>query len=158
MSFLNLKKMFYFQDETQNFDEEQHQAGTGFMLCLTDAIRELQKQGYDENLVPEFDHLSCRSGEIKLYPKEFFIDDMIRFENSSDPDDQSILYAITCEDRKLKGLYVESYGVYHDELSAGMLERIKHCRSHPKKSSSKPLAEKPSIATRLRDRLDHLLD
>ncbi len=125
-------KLFTFFRETSDFDEEQHQAGTGFMLCLTDAIRELQAQGYAENLVPCFDHLSCRSGEFKLYPRDFFIDEMIRFENSSDPDDQSILYAIRSPSQNLKGLYVESYGVYHDELSAAMLERIKQCRTQQK--------------------------
>lgn len=106
-------------------------AGTGFMMNLTDAIQQLQVRGYGENLVPCVDHLSCRSGQIELYPRDIYIDEIIRFENASDPSDQSILYAITCERRQIKGIYVESYGVYHDELSATMLERIKFCRKNP---------------------------
>lgn len=122
-------KLLSFFHPKPDRDEEQHQAGTGFMMCLTDCIRQMQAKGYDENLVPCFDHLSCRSGEFRLYPRDFFIDEMIRFENSSDPDDQAILYAIRCPRQNLKGLYVESYGTYHDELSTGMLERIKQCRN-----------------------------
>lgn len=128
------KLFHYFQHDAS--DEDQHTAGTGFMQTLTDAVRDLKKEGYNEHLIPCFDHLTCRSGTVRMYPRDFYIDEMIRFENSSDPADQSILYAISCKSRKLKGLYVESYGTYHDELSGAMLERIKQCRlkSHSNQS------------------------
>ncbi len=100
------------------------------MINMADAIRTLEKRGYTENLVPKFDHLTCQNGQIALYPKEFFIDEILRFEVASDPDDNSILYAITCRDKNIKGIYVESYGVYHEELSEAMLERIKFCRAN----------------------------
>ncbi|GEM_PF-2656304 len=102
-------------------------SGTGFMLCLSEAIRELQRLGYKENLCPANDHLCCRSGAIKLYPKDIKIDEMIRFENASDPDDQAILYAINCESKNLKGLYVDSYGVYHDDLSPELIKCFRDC-------------------------------
>lgn len=100
-----------------------NQAGTGFMLSLTDSIHEFEKKGYTENLVPRFDHFESRSGQVKLYPDDLKIDKVLRFENSSDPDDQSIMYAISSGD--LKGLYVDSYGLYHDELSPAILDRLK---------------------------------
>ena len=155
MSIFKFKKLFHFFDHVRDVDEEQHQAGTGFMLCLSDAIRELEKRGYNKNLTAKTDHFCCDCGDVKLYPREIYIDDIIRFENSSDPDDQAILYAISCEEKKLKGLYVESYGIYNEELSAGLIERIKYCRTHPK-PIKKPLEQKPSVATRLREALDHL--
>ena len=130
---MRLSKLLSFFKKAPCVDEQQHQAGTGFMQCPTDAIRELQAKGYTENLSACFDHLSCRSGEVQLYPQDFYIDEMLRFENSSDPDDNSILYAITCKNHKIKGLYIESYGTYHDELSAGMLDRIKLCRMQQQK-------------------------
>ena len=129
MKFLSLIDLF---TSEPTIHEDQMKAGTGFMRSLTDAILDLQKKGYVENLVPCYDHLTCQSGAIRMYPREFFIDEMMRFENSSDPGDQSILYAITCDSRNLKGLYIESYGTYHDELSEGMIERIKFCRSNRK--------------------------
>ncbi len=140
---MKLSTLFSFFKKAPCIDEEQHQAGTGFMQCPTDAIRELQARGYTENLSANVDHLSCNSGEIKLYPKDFFIDEMLRFENSSDPDDNSILYAITCKNHNIKGLYFESYGTYHDELSAGMLERIKLCRAQQQQ------LQQPQIEPRL---------
>jgi hypothetical protein len=99
-----------------------NQAGTGMMITLSETIRKLQLKGYKENIIPKFDHLECRSGEIKLDIKDFVVDEIVRFENTSDPDDQAILYAITAPKYNLKGIYSESYGLYHDNLS----EEMKH--------------------------------
>jgi hypothetical protein len=99
-------------------------AGTGFMASLSETIRKLENDGYKENLTPCFDHLSCRVGEIKLYPEDFVVDKVVRFENSSDPDDQSILYAVSSDTHGVKGLYVESYGLYHESLSKEILDKL----------------------------------
>jgi hypothetical protein len=101
------------------------QAGTGFMNCLTEELHRLEEAGYKENLSAKFDHFEARSGEIKLNPSEIIVDDHIRFENTSDPDDQSIAYAIRDPNTGIKGVYVESYGLYHDELSHQMIELLK---------------------------------
>lgn len=99
-------------------------AGTGFMINLADAIRLLQLEGYDINLVPQFDHFTYDDQKKSLYPSELRVDKVLRFENSSDPDDQSILYAISSKDYSLKGLYVDSYGTYHDNLSIKLLDTL----------------------------------
>lgn len=103
-------------------------AGTGFMIDLATAIRKLEKQGYIENLVPMYNHFECRSGRYKITPKDFTVDKMVRFENTSDPDDQAILHAISIPRLKLKGLYIDSYGLYHDELSKEMLDKLSRPR------------------------------
>lgn len=124
--FNKMSHLFFKED----IDQEQLHAGTGFMLCLSDMIRDCEKQGYTANLVAEYDHF--RVDQIKIYPDDFFVDEIQRFENSSDPDDQAILYSISSRRYGLKGLYVESYGLYHDSLSPAMLERIKFCQKSTK--------------------------
>lgn len=106
--------------------EDELTAGTGFMLELREGIRRIENIGYVANLSSRYDHFEAKSGEIKLYPGQFRIDGMLRFENTSDPDDQSILYAISSSDGELKGAYVESYGLYHEELSPEMLRTFKN--------------------------------
>jgi hypothetical protein len=101
------------------------QAGTGAILTLSQVIRKLQEKGYPENLIPNYDHLACRSNEIELYPGDIVVDEMVRFENTSDPDDQSILYAISSPTKNIKGLYVDSYGLYHDELSIALIQKLR---------------------------------
>lgn len=104
-------------------------AGTGEMQCLSVAMTELQSQGYTTNLTLKYDHFESEKGDVKLYPHDLFFDDVIRFENTSDPDDQSILYAISSVVGGIKGIYVESYGLYHEEISQTMIERMKFCHS-----------------------------
>lgn len=100
------------------------QAGTGFMQSLSEAINKLQASSYKENLVPKYDHFECRCGEIQIYPQDFVVDKVVRFENTSDPDDQSVLFAISSPKKGIKGLYVDSYGSHHDDLSALMLKHL----------------------------------
>lgn len=104
-------------------------AGTGEMQCVTEAIKELEAIGYVHNLILAYDHFKTEDGKIKLYPKDIFFDEVMRFENTSDPDDQSILYAISSLSDDVKGIYVESYGLYHDEISPLMIKRMQYCHA-----------------------------
>jgi hypothetical protein len=99
-------------------------AGTGFMLQPSEAIAELTREGYDRNIVARYDHFELDSGRETLFPLDFEVDEILRFENTSDPDDQSILYAISSPSHRLKGLYLESYGVYHEDFSKDMIRRL----------------------------------
>ena len=95
--------------------DDQLKAGTGFMLSLTDAIKNFQLLGYSQNFICMNDHLKSECRKIKVFPNEIKINEVLRFENTSDPSDQSILYAISVPAKNLKGLYVESYGLDHDD-------------------------------------------
>jgi hypothetical protein len=116
------------KDRDQGLDSvetSELKAGTGFMINLADTIRRYETQGYSENLVACFDHFEARSGAIRLWPEEIAVDKVIRFENTSDPDDQSILYLISSNQQKVKGLYVDTFGPSSIELSKSMIERLK---------------------------------
>ena len=113
--------------------KEMLQSGTGFMDNLSECMKHFEEKGYSENFTPRFDHFECQDGKFKLFPHEFVLDDVQRFENTSDPDDQTILYAISSKTSSLKGLYVESYGSYHDDFSQPMMDYIKEqCLIHNK--------------------------
>ncbi len=101
------------------------QAGTGFMLSLTDAVKHFEAKGYDKNLTQKFDHFECDDGQVKLYPADFIVDDVFRYENTSDPDDQAILFAISSVTYKIKGIYIDSFGLYHNDLSAKLNAALK---------------------------------
>ena len=108
--------------------EEMVKAGTGKIPSLAKTITQWQQKGYSENLRPCYDHFALSSDQ-KLYPDDFFVDEIIRFENLSDPSDQSILYAISSKNDEVRGLFVESYGLYHPDLSPEMLNRIVKSRA-----------------------------
>lgn len=101
------------------------EAGTGFMQSLSEMIHNLEALGYVENLGQCGNHFEARTGKVKLFPEDFVVDKMYRFENTSDPDDTAIIYAISSPKLGVKGVYIESYGIYQDDLSPEMLERLK---------------------------------
>jgi hypothetical protein len=88
------------------------------------AINALRDQGYIEDFNLHSNSLDCRDSTIRLHPDEFDIDKVFRFYGPSDPDDESILYAISSSKHNLKGILVNGYGVSSDPLTAEMVEKL----------------------------------
>jgi len=92
---------------------------------LSMAITALKLQGYTIDFNLEKNGIICTEGKHKLSAEEFEIDKSFRFDVNEDPSDQSVLYAISSHDHKLKGLLVNGYGVYSDSISNELLEKLK---------------------------------
>jgi len=90
---------------------------------LPEAINDLKARGYtkDFNLKP--DCIECPSLELQWHPEHFTVDEFYRFEGMSDPDDSSILFAISSRDG-IKGLLVDAYGVYAENLTDAMIQKL----------------------------------
>lgn len=91
---------------------------------LTEAITALREQGYTEDFNLKEDCLECELSAIQLFPHEFEIDQVFRFFGASDPDDESILYAISSHQYHMKGLLVNGYGVSSDTLTQEMVDKL----------------------------------
>ena len=91
---------------------------------LSEAINDLQTTDYtyDFNLAPEC--LKCASLKIEIRPQDFKVDKTYRFEGMSSTDDNSILYAISSKDG-IKGLLVDAYGVYAENISEAMRKKLR---------------------------------
>lgn len=92
---------------------------------LIEAINGLKKQGYTEDFNLHQNCIACRNGHYKIFHNEFVVDKYFRFENDTDPSDQSIIYAITSEKYKLKGILINAYGIYSDDITNEMLDTLK---------------------------------
>jgi|SRR5690554_1297018 hypothetical protein len=92
---------------------------------LVEGINELKKQGYAEDFNLKQNCIECRNGEYKIFHNEFEIDKFFRFEGDSNPDDSSILYAISSDKYNLKGVLVNGYGIYSDDITDEMLKKLK---------------------------------
>ena len=92
---------------------------------LSEAMTALKKQGYTEDLNLENNCLECIAGKEKLLPHEFVIDKSFRFDVNEDPSDQAVLYAISSPAHNIKGLLVNGVGVYSNEITNEMLEKLK---------------------------------
>jgi hypothetical protein len=90
---------------------------------LTQALNDLKKRGYTENFSLRPFSIECPSLALQLNPEEFTIDEYYRFEGNSDPDDNSIVYAISGKDG-LKGVLVDAYGVYAENMTPEMAAKM----------------------------------
>lgn len=95
---------------------------------LSETINGLKKEGYIHDFNIRTDYIICSQSNVKLSPDDFEIDKMYRFEGDSNPDDQSILYAISSLKFDIKGLLVNGYGIAADEATDLLITKLK---THP---------------------------
>jgi hypothetical protein len=92
---------------------------------LLEAINGLRKEGYTEDFNLQNHCLGCRGGEYEILHDEFEVDKFYRFDVNTDPDDQSIIYAISSAKYKLKGILINAYGIYAEPTTNEILEKLK---------------------------------
>jgi len=92
---------------------------------MTEAIDGLRKQGYVEDFNLQVNCIGCLTGDLVLHPDEFEIDKVFRFYGPSDVDDESILYAISSDKYRIKGILVNGFGVSADSLTEEMVEKLR---------------------------------
>ncbi len=96
---------------------------TNYEPTLVEILEKLRKEGYTEDFNIRFDSLIC--DKACLLPQEFEVDQTFRFEGNTNPSDEAILYAISSKSGDIKGVLVNSYGVYADDLTEEMIGKLK---------------------------------
>lgn len=91
---------------------------------LSEAINDLVKKGYTFNFNLKQDCIWCAANDMQLQPDEFEIDEVYRFQEMSDVDNESILFAISSIQNKIKGLLVNAYSIYADTASTKLIEKL----------------------------------
>lgn len=93
---------------------------------VSEAINDLKLLGYtkDFSIMSEQDCLLCHRTAVALSPNDFEIDHYFRFEGNSDPGDAMIVYAISSNCSKIKGIVVNAYGVYTDNSSSAIVNKL----------------------------------
>ncbi|MGB5436351.1 MAG: phosphoribosylpyrophosphate synthetase [Maribacter sp.] len=91
---------------------------------LSETMRQLQKRGYTYDLNLCSEHVECYALKLKLHPEDFNVDEVHRFEGMSSTDDNSVLYAIHSKNG-IKGLLVDAYGVYAENISEAMRKKLR---------------------------------
>jgi len=90
---------------------------------LVETLEKLRMEGYKEDFNIRFDSLICR--DVCLLPSQFEVDKVYRFEGNTNPSDEAILFAISSIDGKIKGVLVNSYGTYADEMTEELIDKLK---------------------------------
>jgi hypothetical protein len=90
---------------------------------LIDALDGLRQQGFTQDYNLNANHLKCQQNALELHPEDFNIVGVYRFEGMTDPDDETVLYAIKAKDGQL-GTLVDAYGPYAEAISSEMAEKL----------------------------------
>ncbi|WP_099365205.1 phosphoribosylpyrophosphate synthetase [Sphingobacterium sp. 1.A.4] len=92
---------------------------------MVQALEDLIQRGYsmDFSLLP--DCLYCATSSLKLKPEDFTVAETHRFESlDSSPDNNAVIYAILSNDGENKGVLVDAYGTYAEEMTHEMAKRL----------------------------------
>ncbi|HEY9008913.1 phosphoribosylpyrophosphate synthetase [Ohtaekwangia sp.] len=91
---------------------------------LSEAINHLKRKGYtsDFNLHPDW--IESAPLNLRLMPQEFHVDAVYRFEGMTNPDDNTILFAISSTSG-VKGLLIDAYGAYTESLSPSLIDKLR---------------------------------
>ena len=88
------------------------------------ALTGLKAKGYTLDLNIAFDKIICNENGLCLNPNEFEIMEVYRFEGDTNPDDEDVVYAIESKDGTIKGSMTSAYGLYADEISSDLIEKL----------------------------------
>lgn len=98
---------------------------------LSETINGLIKLGYTHDFNIKDECIICQGTHDALSPDDFQIDHVYRFEGESDPEYQSILYAISSTKYNVKGTLVNGYGISSDASTSKLIEKLE---THNKKN------------------------
>ncbi|EPG64443.1 phosphoribosylpyrophosphate synthetase [Leptospira wolffii] len=91
---------------------------------VSDAVIGLKTEGYsvDYNV-----HWNSQGKECQIYTStsEYKVDKFYRFEGNTDPADEAIVYAISSDKLKQKGVLVNGYGIYSDPGISELVSKLR---------------------------------
>jgi hypothetical protein len=94
------------------------------METLLDATTRLRILGFELDFAATADgSLRCPGCDVDHGPERMHVDEIVRYEGASDPDDQSILVALR-SDCGSSGLYSAAYGPGTPESDVKALQRL----------------------------------
>jgi hypothetical protein len=93
------------------------------LKTLVSSLNSLVKQGFTEDYKVNDKGLKSIQSEHIYTPSDIKVVNFYRFEGSSDPADNSILYAIETSDGK-KGTLVDAFGPYGDTKVAAFMKEV----------------------------------
>lgn len=92
---------------------------------LSEAIERLNAAGYTHDFRGEKEGIRDVVGD-KLYRAESLrVDEVVRFEGTTDPDEEAILFALRSEEDGVQGTYVVAYGPSVDPLDAQIVQKLR---------------------------------
>jgi hypothetical protein len=104
-----------------------------YMKSLTTCLNKVINDGYTENFKVTESGLEAIEHSKTYSPGEVEVINFFRFEGTSNPDDEAVLYVIETTDGT-KGTLTDAYGVYNDPVVSEFMKNVQHI--HKKNTSN----------------------
>ncbi|MDY7105109.1 MAG: hypothetical protein S0880_28315 [Actinomycetota bacterium] len=80
------------------------------METMQQAVARLTAAGYTEDFAIEDGRISCPACDTTVSPSDVSVDEVVRFEGETNPDDESALYAISSGPCDHRGTLAVAFG------------------------------------------------
>ncbi len=94
------------------------------METLSEAIARLEGAGFCDSFRPEGGRLWALAAERFFAPETLVVEEVVRFEGASDPDEQAILFALRSPAGEVRGTFVAGYGPLADPARAEIVRGL----------------------------------
>jgi hypothetical protein len=91
---------------------------------VVQAVEGLKQRGYTLDFNIAFNKLQCNENGLCLNVADFEVVETYRFEGSTNPSDEDIVYGIAAKDGSYKGVLTSAYGMYADGVSPELLHKL----------------------------------
>jgi hypothetical protein len=98
------------------------------MESLRSALDRLAAAGYDAEFFVRDGALHCAGCDGSIAPEDVVIEDLVRFEGESDPDEEMVVYAISSGPCGRKGTYAVGFGPAIDRSDQEVVLRLRDAR------------------------------
>lgn len=93
------------------------------METLHEAIARLERDGFTAAF--QAGTRGCfRIAGHTYRPEDLVVDEIVRFEGMSDPEDEAVLFALRTHDASVKGTFVASYGASMEPDAVAAMRRL----------------------------------
>lgn len=94
------------------------------METVSQAVERLTRAGYRAQFRSTQSGLTD-SQDVVHDPEHMVVDEFVRFEGASNPDDEAVVFALRDARSDLRGTYTVAYGAEMDPLDAEMVRRLR---------------------------------
>jgi hypothetical protein len=101
------------------------------METLSEAIARLEAAGFRDSFRPEGARLWAQAAERFFAPEALVVEEVVRFEGESDPDDEAILFALRSRSGDVRGTFTTGYGVLSDPASTEIVRGLSRYGAPP---------------------------
>jgi len=94
------------------------------METMSEAVARLEAAGFTESFRAGPKGVLQVRDEEPLEPESMIVEETVRFEGASDPDDSAVLFALRTHDGRHRGTFVANFGPETEPRTAAALHRL----------------------------------